>query len=209
MDGYAFRKSEYLVSKTFRLVVTNSFAGSQAKVIEDLEIPENGCMYVTTGSPVNYAFDMVAPIEHVVTADEEGDIIEAISETGQLVRFLRQEVGNNWIREVGCDVKNGSVVLEKGTKIGASEIGILASVGCAIDIEVYKKPRIGIAASGNEIVDCGDQSIVEGDGKIRDSNTPMMTSILRSQGFDDILTIGICKDDYESIDKMFKELAET
>ena len=34
-----------------------------------------------------------------------------------------------WIREIGCDVAKGSVVMEKGRSITPSELGILASVG--------------------------------------------------------------------------------
>jgi len=167
-------------------------------------------MYVTTGSPVHPHFDVVVPIEHVVKSPSEEikDQVYELQGEQTSVFITGPSDSTSWIREIGCDIAVGQSVLSKDTQIGSSEIGILASIGCTNDIKIYAKPRIGIAASGNEIAEASDHSVQDGDGKIRDSNTPMLISILKSHGFDNILSLGIVKDDYESIDAMFKRLTE-
>ena len=44
--------------------------------------------------------------------------------------------------------------------------------------------------------------------KFRDSNTPMLISIFKSHRFENIKSIGIISDDYDSIDEMFNKLSE-
>ena len=48
----------------------------------------------------------------------------------------------------------------------------------------------------------------DGDGKIRDSNTPMLISIFKSHRFENIKSVGIISDDYDSINEMFTKLTE-
>jgi molybdopterin biosynthesis enzyme len=50
-------------------------------------------------------------------------------------------------------------------------------VGKVKGIQVYRKPRIGLVSTGNELVDASTENLE--DGKIRDSNKLMLTSILR------------------------------
>lgn len=191
MDGYAFKKEEYETIQEFVLIESRSLAGCQDKDIKEMEINEGQIMYVTTGSPVHSSFDIVIPIEHVLSKIPEDlsnkDLLKIkTKDESKPLYMLRQPVNNDWIREVGCDIAIGQVVLPKKTQIGCSEVGILASIGVTEDIPVFKKPKIGIAASGNEIVEAGSKNVHDGDGKIRDSNTPMLISILKSHGFDDI-----------------------
>ena len=44
-------------------------------------------------------------------------------------------------------------MLDKGTVLGSAEVGLLATVGRINAIKVYKKPKIGLLSTGNELVD--------------------------------------------------------
>lgn len=78
------------------------------------------------------------------------------------------------IRARGTDIKTGEVVLEKNTVLRAAEIGLLATVGVIEKIKIYKKPRIGLVSTGNELVHASTVNLP--DGKIRDSNKLMLTA---------------------------------
>jgi len=88
-------------------------------------------------------------------------------------------------------------------KIGPAEIGILASIGKTDEIRVYRKPSIGILSTGNELVNSREKDLQAGNGKIRDSNTHMISSILHSYGFSETKSYGIIKDTIEDIEEKF------
>jgi gephyrin len=54
-------------------------------------------------------------------------------------------------RPVGCDIERGQCVLSSGQVIGASEIGLLASVGVT-SVKCYGQPRVGVMSTGNEVI---------------------------------------------------------
>jgi gephyrin len=120
---------------------------------------------VTTGGPVASFFDAVIPVEET----------EYISQNQ--IKILKQMNSAQFIREPGSDIKQGEIVLEKGQTLRAAEIGLLATVGKVKNIKVYRKPVIGLVSTGNELVDAATEHLE--DGKIRDSNKLMLTTVLK------------------------------
>lgn len=55
-------------------------------------------------------------------------------------------------RPIGHDIKRGECVLAKGTHMGPSEIGLLATVGVT-EVEVQKFPVVAVMSTGNEVKD--------------------------------------------------------
>ena len=90
-------------------------------------------------------------------------------------------------------------------KIGPAEIGILASIGKVSEIQVFKKPRIGLVSTGNELLEA-HEIVPEGKGKIRDSNTHMILSILHFYGYSDVKSYGIIRDTDDEIDQIFEKM---
>ena len=62
---------------------------------------------------------------------------------------------SQWIRQVGDNYKEGEILLHKGDKIGAFEIGLLAELNYNF-IQVYQKVRVGILCVGDEIIEVGE-----------------------------------------------------
>jgi len=64
------------------------------------------------------------------------------------------------------DLARGQSVLCRGTRIGAAEVGLLATVGCA-RVPVFRKPRVAVLATGDELVEPQE---TPPPGSVRDSN---------------------------------------
>ena len=53
-------------------------------------------------------------------------------------------------RPIGCDIKKGQTILKKGTQLGPSELGLLASVGVT-KVKVFRTPTVAVVSTGNEV----------------------------------------------------------
>lgn len=66
------------------------------------------------------------------------------------MKILKEPKAGQDIRPVGCDIKAGNKVLNAGSWVGPSEIGLLASIGVT-KVQVYKKPKVAVLSTGNEV----------------------------------------------------------
>ncbi|MFN2528685.1 MAG: gephyrin-like molybdotransferase Glp [Candidatus Baltobacteraceae bacterium] len=124
---------------------------------ESARIPTGG--FLPTGA------DTVVPIEQ---AHVDGDFVE-----------IAQAVpAHECLTQPGDDMKEGEAMLQRGRRIGPSEISVLATLGIA-RVAVYRKPRVGILSSGDELVSVGESA---GAAQIRDSNRYALAASLRGKG---------------------------
>lgn len=96
------------------------------------------------------------------------------------------------IRAVGEQVKKGDLALKKGTKLTPAAIGYLSSLGIT-NVSVYQKPSIALITTGNELIEPGEYLDY---GKIYESNSKMLRSVLSNLGLEDI-SIHKIEDNYE------------
>jgi molybdopterin molybdotransferase len=82
------------------------------------------------------------------------------------------------LRRRGESLRAGSILLRRGRRLGAADIAMAALAG-ADPIEVYARPRVTIAVTGNELVPV---STKPGPGQLRDSNGPMLAALCRVRG---------------------------
>jgi molybdopterin molybdotransferase len=99
-------------------------------------------------------------------------------------------VAGRYIARCGSDVKAGTMVLQKGTRLRAAQLAVAASVGAA-KVRVFAKPRAAVLATGDELV-AVDQT--PGKAEIRNSSNIMLTALLRRIGCD-VVDLGQVKDD--------------
>ena len=94
------------------------------------------------------------------------------------------------VRPIGENIKKGEIIIKKGEIINSSYIGQLAASGNN-EIEVFKKVKVAILSTGNEVVNLTAQK--KAYSQIYDSNRPMLRSIF-SKNYLEILDMGIVKD---------------
>ena len=183
VDGYAViagnTKGEFPVAS-----VSHAQAASMPPPLEPGMIAR-----ITTGAPLPENANAVVMVEDTVLASTTPDGKEEA-----VVEILTGDVKpQENVREPGSDVALGSKILEKGDLITAvgGELGLLASTGTR-RVKVYKKPRVGVLSTGDELVEHDDPRALIG-GQIRDSNRPSLISCLRSWGFATV-DLGIARD---------------
>ena len=130
MDGYAVK-----ISDAKKLVRVNHtiFAGDDSK--EELECGFG--IKIMTGAKIPLGTECIVPIEDV-EVKEDGVVLPENLKLNRHVRFA------------GEDIKSGTTLLKIGQKLHAHHITLLASQGIS-HIKVYKKPKIAIFGSGNEL----------------------------------------------------------
>jgi molybdopterin molybdotransferase len=94
----------------------------------------------------------------------------------------------------GDDVALGQTVLQKGAFLTPAAVGVLASMGRE-EVTVYKKLRVGILSTGDELVNIGETPEI---GQVRDVNSHLLASLVSSFGCEPV-NYGIIKDDEASL----------
>ncbi|GMR59442.1 hypothetical protein PMAYCL1PPCAC_29637, partial [Pristionchus mayeri] len=183
-DGYAVIASD---ASPTRRVVGVQVAAPTIPHVPCVELGE--CMRVCTGSILPPGADAVVMVENTLLLQHDGREEEVIE--------LRKGVEKGQdVRHPGTDIREGDVLLEAGTVLGPAEIGLLAS-NARREIEVYRRPRVCVMSTGNEVMDCAmDEQLAP--GQVRDSNRPQLMALFRSRGFKPI-DAGIVPDVRESL----------
>jgi len=123
-------------------------------------------IYINTGNPIEEPYDAVIMIEDVI---ELGD--------GK-VQILKAAYPWQHVRPIGEDIVATEMIIPSRHKIRPMDIGALLSGGIE-KVKVYKKPKVGIIPTGNEIVENINQLEV---GKIIDSNSRVFEGLILENG---------------------------
>ncbi|XP_031409443.1 gephyrin isoform X6 [Meleagris gallopavo] len=196
-DGYAVRAAD---GPGDRFIIGESQAGEQPTQT----VMPGQVMRVTTGAPIPCGADAVVQVEDTELIRESDDGTEELE-----VRILVQARPGQDIRPIGHDIKRGECVLAKGTHMGPSEIGLLATVGVT-EVEVNKFPVVAVMSTGNELLNPEDDLLP---GKIRDSNRSTLLATIQEHGYPTI-NLGIVGDKKPDVFKeegtqSFQNSAET
>ncbi|XP_056623573.1 gephyrin a isoform X7 [Triplophysa dalaica] len=181
-DGYAVRAAD---GPGDRFIIGESQAGEQPS----LTVMPGQVMRVTTGAPIPCGADAVVQVEDTELLRESEDGTEELE-----VRILVQARPGQDIRPIGHDIKRGECVLSKGTHMGPSEIGLLATVGVT-EVEVQKFPVVAVMSTGNELLNPEDDLHP---GKIRDSNRSTLLATIQEHGYPTI-NLGIVGDNPDDL----------
>jgi len=148
--------------------------------------------YVDTGDVIVEPYDAVVMIEDVQVIDEE---------TIELVL-----AASPWqhIRPIGEDIVKAEMILPAGHIVRPVDIGALLSGGI-MEIEVIKKPSVGILPTGTEIVEPKE---VLTPGEIIDSNSRMFEAMILKMGGEPVRYTSL-KDDYETLKSHIMTMVET
>ena len=137
MDGYAVRLSDLSSSEKKLRIAQRIPAGSVGKPLEP-----GTAARIFTGAPVPAGADAVVMQEYCSVS---GDFV--------LIKKIPQK--GEWIRLTGSDIRKGGVVLAAGKRLLPQDTGLAASVGIKT-LPVYRKVRLGLFFTGDELVMPGD-----------------------------------------------------
>jgi len=152
-------------------------------------LPPASVWEIMTGAAVPPGADAVAMLEHVEHAD--GKI--------RLVPPRTLEPGDNIVAE-GAEAQPGDEIVPAGTLLGASQIAAAATCGYAT-LEVFKKPRVAILTTGDELVAVNENP---GPGKIRNSNAPMLAALVAQAGGEPLI-LPAPRDNAQEIDAALRK----
>ena len=173
MDGYALRGDDLLSDADTRLDVIGVAAAGRPF---DGVVAAGKCVRILTGAPLPEGADTVVMQEHC-----EG--------TETSVRVLKLPALGANIRRRGQDIGSGQCVLGAGQRLRPQDLGLAASLGCA-SLPVYRRLRVAILSTGDELVEPGQQA---GPGQIYNSNRFTMMGQLSAWGFE-VVDIGVARD---------------
>lgn len=166
MDGYAVASSD-LRSATVEHPCTLTIVGESSAGDPFGGVVESGqAVRVLTGGMMPAGADAVVPIEHATEFD------------GQHVQLTKAINSGQCVRIQGEDIKNGEAALRMGQTLKPGAIGVLAAMGYQ-RVRVYKRPRVNIIATGDELVDIGEEP---GPGEIRNSSSYALAADVASTG---------------------------
>lgn len=160
-DGFACR-SEDLKTVPARLrVIGETRAGEPSRY----ELGPGETVEIMTGAPGPGNADCVVMVEY---SRRDGDHVILESSLAP---------GRNLVPK-GSEGARGSVVLEAGARIDYPSIALLASVGAA-QVDVFRKPRVAILSTGDEIVQLDR---IPEDFQIRNSNAHSLAAQVERRG---------------------------
>jgi molybdopterin molybdotransferase len=177
MDGYAVRAED-----TGRGAALAIVGRVEAGSVPARAVGRGEAMRIFTGAPLPEGADTVVPQEDV---DAGGDRI-ALRAAVERAAFVRHR---------GEDVRVGDRVLEAGTVLTAAEIGLLATLGFS-QVPVYRRPRVAILSTGNELADLGTEP---GPGQIPNTNTYTLMAQVLEAGAEPV-SLGVASDRLEVIE---------
>ena len=195
MDGYALQAAD-VHGASADTPVTLSVAGAiAAGDLPNVAVTPGHAVRIMTGAPVPDGADAVVPFEDTDEMQRRADGTP-LSEIA--IRY-QVSVGDD-IRPAGQDVRKGECVLNAGTMLRPSEIGVLASLGYD-SVSVFRRPVVAILATGNELLEPGDPYQP---GMIYNSNTySIAASVLRYGGVPKL--IGIARDNLDSMNASLRD----
>ena len=168
MDGFAVRGEDVRGANasqpvTLRVVGTIAAGSPPTRAIGRGEAAR-----IMTGAPVPPGADSVVRVED---SDRGADVVSIVND---------RDAQRN-IRARGEDVRADQLVMRAGTALGAAHVGVLAAVGCGA-VSVYRKPRVAILATGDELVSLDHFDQVLRGERIVSSNSYSLAAAVRAAG---------------------------
>ena len=137
-DGFAVRAADVARFPAILTCRGEIRAGEPSTAI----VGPGECIAIMTGAPLPTGADAVVMLEYAAVEEDRVKVERPVTP------------GKNVVRR-GSEAPSGSHVLNRGRRLGAGEIGLLASVGKA-QVRVFLQPRVAILPTGDEVVpiDC-------------------------------------------------------
>jgi molybdopterin molybdotransferase len=181
MDGYAVVASSCRTGGRLRVV------GEQpAGVDRGIRISPGEAARIFTGAPLPVGADAVV-MQEDVTRDGDEIVLNADVDAG------------DFVRRRGCDLAEGQKILNKGARIRATTLALLASQGFS-EVTIGGEVDVTIVSTGDELVKPGTKIKP---GQIYESNSVLLRSLLQRCNAT-VRSVENCPDDQHSLTEALK-----
>ena len=179
MDGYAIALNDnQLLQKNLSFDIVDRIpAGSTGN-----ELSKGCAARIFTGAPIPKG-------ANTVIMQEECEV----SEDGTQITITRAIKLNENIRPTGNDILENDVILSSGKQIQPQDISLASSVGVG-ELTVYKKIKVGVFFTGDELVEPG---IPLSSGQIYNSNRYALVALLEQVGCE-VINLGNIEDKFSA-----------
>ena len=185
MDGYSVRNADLIKCSTDNPCMLKIVGEVEMGKVPTFKIGAGECGYIPTGGMLPSGADSIIIIENTKRNEDKTIWAEVATVKGE------------YIVNEDEDVKKGAIVITSGKKIRPYEIGVLCSIGYN-KIEVFKRPRIGIISTGDEIVSVNQIPRL---GQVRDINTYLLLSLIQDS-YAEPVVYDVTRDEFIEIFKV-------
>ncbi|KAI0677254.1 MoaB/Mog domain-containing protein [Trametes maxima] len=190
VDGYALRSTD--PPGIYKVL------GAQTHSLSN-PLPLGAVFRVNTGGPLPAGADAVIMVEDTRLHSTQRTPLGEAFEEDEIETLAAVPRGEN-VREPGSDVRQGELVLERGTVVHSAggEIGTLAFVGRTM-VNVVRRPVVALLSTGNELLDVQSPNPLPSDGwgGIWDTNRPSLQAAIEGLGYQ-VIDLGIVPDSLEA-----------
>jgi molybdopterin molybdotransferase len=181
MDGYAVRSVDVAGASPEAPLELRVAGRARIGHRPEGTVGSGEAIRIDTGAPIPAGADCVVPVEDTAPA-------------GDAVHVLRASEEGRHVRPAGEDVRAGQLLVPKGRRLSAAELGLLAASGHAHAL-AHPRPRIVVISTGDELVEPWQPV---GFGQVRDSNSFTILGGLKEAGAVAYLA-GIVRDDVDQL----------
>jgi molybdopterin molybdotransferase len=205
-DGFAVRSEDLrnggLQNKSLTLRVVGQIRAGDSY---DLPVGPGEAVEIMTGAAVPAGADAVVMVEYTerriseinheghegtrrgtASGSDDDQILDIAGNepstpeitTEELVDILRAVDAGENIVPAGAEAAAGQELLPRGTRMGAAQIAMAAAAGKG-RIKVYRRPRVAILSTGDELVDVVEKP---GASQIRNSNSYSLAALVTAHG---------------------------
>ncbi len=188
LDGYACRAADTTSATPETPVVLKLVGDIPAGTTFSGEIGAGEAVGIYTGATLPAGADAIIGVE--------------FAEVGGYTVSLRRPANPGDVRPRAQDLQRGEIYLRQGTRMTAPAIGVAAMMGYA-EVPAARQPRVGILATGDEIVEPGEPIR---DGQVYNSNAYALAALVAQAGGEAVPLPNV-RDDIEKLEASLKDLS--
>ena len=188
MDGYAIRAEDSFGATDSLPSYLKIIGEIKMGVKPEFKINPGEAVKISTGGMLPEGANAVMMVEYTEQIDDT--TIEARRSISPWENVIRKNE----------DLKIGEIILRKGHRLRPQDMGVLAGIG-KTNIKIYRKPKIAIISTGNEIIPAKEKPLI---GQVRDINSYTLGACIEEAGGVPVYR-GIIKDEVILLEQEIKK----
>ena len=188
MDGYAIRAEDSFGANESLPSYLKIMGEIKMGVRPDFKNKLGEAAKISTGGMLPEGANAVIMLEYTEQIDDS--VLEVRKPISPWENVVREDE----------DLKTGEIILRKGYRLRPQDIGVLAGIG-KTNIKIYRKPKIAIISTGNEIIPAEEKPLI---GQVRDINSYTLGACIEEAGGIPVYR-GIVKDEINLLEQNIME----